>query len=112
MTSELRMREAKELTEELLGHQHDDWAALMADIHRKRVELDRRQFQMRTMIAGFEDLIAPQQQGGGGAARPTTDHLMFKKLKLHNWTEATKIENVHKMEADPAEVEAALAESM
>ena len=37
---------------------------------------------------------------------------MFKKLKLHNRTEAAKMENVYEMEADPAEVEAALDEPM
>ena len=71
VTTELMMREAKELTkeltEELLGHQHDDWPALMADEHRKRMELDRRQLQLRTLIAGLEDLIPPQQIGGDGA---------------------------------------------
>ena len=91
----------------------------MADEHRKRVELNRRGLQMRTMIAGYEDSIAPQQLGGGGAARSATDHLMFKKLKLHSRTEAAEMENVGKMEVDPAEeaalaaeVEAALAEPM
>ena len=40
------------------------------------------------------------------------DHLMFKKLKLHKWTEAAKMESageiVYEKETDPAE-EAALA---
>ena len=64
MITELRMREAKEL----LGHQHDDRAALMMDEHRKCVELDTRQLKMRTLIAGLEDSIAPQQKGERGAA--------------------------------------------
>ena len=66
VTTELRMREAKELTKELtkelLGHQHNDWPALMANEHRKRVELDRRQLQLRTLIAGFENSIPPSNR--------------------------------------------------
>ena len=111
MEAELRMQEAWELTEELLDHHNDDWVGLMAEEHGKIVELDKRPTQMITLIAGFEDSIAPQQQGGGGAARYTTYHLMFKKLKLHNRTEAAKMENSYEMEAgtgeEAAEVEVA-----
>ena len=42
MQAELRMREAKELTEQLLEHHHNDWAALVVDEHTKRVKLGKR----------------------------------------------------------------------
>ena len=100
MITELRMREAKEL----LGHQHDDRAALMMDEHRKCVELDTRQLKMRTLIAGLEDSIAPQQQGEGGAAQSTTGHLTVKKLKLHDRTEAVFAAEVEAARAEPMEV--------
>ena len=81
------MQETKELTEELLDHRIDDWVGLMAD---ERVELNKKLTQMLTLIAGFENSIAPQQQGGDGAARSSADLLMCKKLKLHNQAEAAK----------------------
>ena len=116
MEAELRMQEAKELTKELLGHHHNDWASLVVDEHRKRGELDKRQIQMMTLIASFEESIAPQQQGECGAARSAADHLMFEKLKLHTRTEAAKMEsgmdNVDEMEADPAEDAAAAPDKM
>ena len=60
MTTEFRMRQAKEMTKELLSHHHDNGAALMANDHRKRVELDR--LQLRTLIAGLKDLIPPSKK--------------------------------------------------
>ena len=58
MEAERRMQETKELTEELLDHHIDDWVGLMADEHRKSVQLDKNLTQMLTLIAGFEDSIA------------------------------------------------------
>ena len=98
----LTMQEARDLTKELLDHHHDVGEVLVVDEHRKCVELDKRQLQIRTLINGFKEPIAPQQQARAGAARSTTDHLMFRRLKLHNRTEA----------ALAAEIEAALAEPM
>ena len=73
--AELRSQEAKELTEELLDRRIVDWVGMMADKHVKRVELDKRQTQMITLITGFKNSTAPQQQGGGEAARSTADQL-------------------------------------
>ena len=63
--AELRSQEAKELTEELLDHYTNDWVGLIADKHGKRVELNKRQTQMMTLITGFENSTAPQQRGRG-----------------------------------------------
>ena len=71
------------------------------------MELDRRQLELRTLIDRFQDLIPPQQKGGDGAARSTTDHLVFTRLKLHNRREA----GPDKKAALMTEVEAARAES-
>ena len=96
------MQEARDLTKELLDHHHDDGKALVVDDHKKCVELDMRQLQIRTLITGFKEPIAPQQQGGGGAAQSMTVHLMFRRLKLQSRREA----------ALAAEIEASLAEPM
>ena len=63
-----RLREAKELTRELLTIETQDRPALEQDKHRMCVEFDKRQLEMLTLIACLEDSLAPQQ-GGGGAAR-------------------------------------------
>ena len=117
MEAELRRQEARELTEELLDHHLNGWEGLGVDERRKRVKLDKRQTQIRTVIAGFKDSLALQQQGGGGAARSAADHLMFGNLKLHTQAEATEADSaaeiVYKREsALAAEVEAALNEPM
>ena len=41
MEADLRMQEAKQLTEELLNHHNNDWVGLMVDKHGKRMEFDK-----------------------------------------------------------------------
>ena len=49
MEADLRMQEAKELTEELLNHHNNDWAGSMVDECGKQMEFNKGQ------IALFED---------------------------------------------------------
>ena len=81
LEAKVRLREARELTRELLTIKTQDRPALEQDEHRKCVEFGKRQLEMLTLIAGLEDSLAPQL-GVGGAAQPGVGHLIFEKLKL------------------------------
>ena len=63
--AELRLQEAKELTKELMEQEVNDPAGLEQDEHRKCLEFDKRQMELKSLIAILEDLLAPQQGGGG-----------------------------------------------
>ena len=100
--AKLRIQEARELTKKLLDQHIDDW-------------LDKKLTQMLALIADIEDLLAPQEQGGGGAARPSANLLAFEERKPLNQTEADDMEStgetVHEREVALAvEDEAASAE--